>query len=393
MVNYHFDPVWTYLLTARSPVVPILSAFVGLICLFALWRCFTYPSIPGSIAISLCVAYLTVKSYIHGDHKRRLVCILLAGLLLGVSASIHITNSFMVFGYVVVFGLAIIKRPSIETIARTFVFGLAFVVGLLPVLTAQWINAGSPLATTYGPMDANTPTFGWANIIAGLDFYFVASPLAAAYLLIAAVLLGAIAFFQNQATPEQRQVLSIAILNYLSIVSFFVLHFPRNDYYVLPVAIHAIGIAVFIIVTSQSERAMRQNLARSSLMLRIACSLIIGAFLIVRLWSLSFPISPDFLRPKISIALEPNTVVWAGLYDGYFHYFLGRQASVLYFVTPDIQDRIVAAVMRDGRKQLIVEDEYTRSLAMDNLKKTYSFKPVGEAFGAPVFEIEPPQKQ
>ena len=52
------------LLRARSPVVPILSAFVGLICLFALWRCFTYPSIPGSIAISLWVAYLTVKSYI-----------------------------------------------------------------------------------------------------------------------------------------------------------------------------------------------------------------------------------------------------------------------------------------------------------------------------------------
>ena len=72
-----------------------------------------------------------------------------------------------------------------ETILQGAVFGVSLLAGMAPTLLANAINAGSPLATTYGAVDVTPPGFSFAIIRSYLaDMQFVLLVLAIAWTLV-----------------------------------------------------------------------------------------------------------------------------------------------------------------------------------------------------------------
>jgi hypothetical protein len=68
-------------------------------------------------------------------------------------------NLFLSGGYFAVLLAVSIRSRGAGDMLRLASFGAAYVLGLLPTLAANAINAGSVLATTYSAVDATPPDF------------------------------------------------------------------------------------------------------------------------------------------------------------------------------------------------------------------------------------------
>src|SRR6185437_16401484 len=114
------------------------------------------------------------------QRESRLPLTLLLGLLLGFSVNLRLANLFLAAGYCLFFLFTFLwdRKPGI--FLRGAGFGMALLVGMSPTLAANWINAGSPFATTYGGQDVAPPTLSleivWLYVA---DMQFVLLVLAA----------------------------------------------------------------------------------------------------------------------------------------------------------------------------------------------------------------------
>ncbi|WP_218274208.1 hypothetical protein, partial [Pseudomonas sp. FW305-33] len=81
------------------------------------------------------------RLFVVGD-RPRFVPVAAIGFLLGLSGSFRIANVFLAAGYFLFFGLSFLIRRDQKTFWQGFAFGLAFVVGVLPVLAANLVNSG-----------------------------------------------------------------------------------------------------------------------------------------------------------------------------------------------------------------------------------------------------------
>jgi hypothetical protein len=81
----------------------------------------------------------------------------LLGLLIGLSVNFRLPNLFLAAGYCLYLAGAFLLVRSRETFLQGLAFAVAFLIGIMPTLIANAINAGSPFATTYGSVDAVPP--------------------------------------------------------------------------------------------------------------------------------------------------------------------------------------------------------------------------------------------
>lgn len=204
-------------------------------------------SIAPTIAVCVVVGYLTALWLIRARHNLWLV--LLIGLLLGLSVNFRLPNLFLVAGYVLFLGVGFAVSRTATTFVRGLVFGVAFVVGMVPTLVANAINAGSPFATTYSPDDATVPEVNLAILKQYLhDTQFV--------LILLAV--GSTAWLLRTGRGGARQVALVVAGNLLVNLVFFLSHPTFTPYYVVPITMlsaWSICFAAVIRPTGSAEQA------------------------------------------------------------------------------------------------------------------------------------------
>jgi hypothetical protein len=116
-------------------------------------------------------------------------------------------------------------------------FGVAFLAGMAPTLISNAINAGSPLATTYGSADVTPPDFSFAIVWQYIaDMQFVLLVLA---IVSAGFLLGARGF------TGIRQVAVLTAINLLVNLAFFLSHPVFTPYYTVPIAMLSLWCLLF----------------------------------------------------------------------------------------------------------------------------------------------------
>src|SRR5262245_2224455 len=192
----------------------------------------------------------------------------------------------MIFGYVAVLGSALLLKRTREYAVRVVGFIGSFMVGLVPVFAANSINAGGPLAATYGAGDTVPLNFAWQSMREGLLFYFSEHPVAGALILTAAALLaGLMTFSRRIRTPHLWPLIMLASLSLASNLEFFILHVPRNDYYVLPITTLITSIALFVIIDSENRRCGSVSLADRRVTFGILFVLIGGSLIGTRVRS------------------------------------------------------------------------------------------------------------
>jgi hypothetical protein len=111
-------------------------------------------SIAPTMAVCALAGLATALLFKARTPRQRLLMTLLLGLLIGVSVNFRLPNLFLSAGYCAFFFVAFLWSRRLEGFLQGALFGAAFLFGIAPTLWANSVNAGSPLATTYGPGDA-----------------------------------------------------------------------------------------------------------------------------------------------------------------------------------------------------------------------------------------------
>ncbi|QIO98996.1 hypothetical protein [Bradyrhizobium symbiodeficiens] len=159
--------------------------------------------------------------------KRSALLIALIGVLLGASVNFRLPNALLAAGYFIYLGIAFLKVRTPSAFVQGLGLGLGVLVGMAPTLVAQAVNAGSPLATTYGSADVVAPAFDFAVFGHYLrDMQFVLIVLA----------IGSAAWLLRVGEGSVRQVAIVVAGNLIVNLVFFLSHPIFTPYYIVPIA-------------------------------------------------------------------------------------------------------------------------------------------------------------
>lgn len=182
-------------------------------------------SIAPTMAICAAAGYLTA-AWLSGD-RRSVALIAGVGLLLGLSVNFRVPNALLASGYVVFLGISFLWSRTSTSFMQGLGFAAGALLGMAPTLAAQAINAGSPLATTYGSADVVAPAFDLAVLGQYLrDMQCVLIVLA----------IGAVASLWLRGRGGLRQVALLTGANLALNLGFFLSHPIFTPYYVVPIA-------------------------------------------------------------------------------------------------------------------------------------------------------------
>ena len=124
-------------------------------------------------------------------------------------------------------------------------FGAAFLVGMVPTLLANAINAGSPFSTTYGDADVKPPEFSFSVIWSYVaDMQFVLLVLAGAC---------TVWMLRLHRGSGTRQVALVTAGNLLVNLAFFMSHPVFTPYYTIPVAMLSLWSLLFAALMQPAE--------------------------------------------------------------------------------------------------------------------------------------------
>jgi hypothetical protein len=187
----------------------------------------------------VCVAagFLSAKLFASNSSRERLWLVMIVGLLIGLSATFRLPNLLLSAGYCLFFLGAFLLARSKETFLEGLAFGVAFLIGIAPTLTANWINAGSPFATTYSSVDVVPPELDLGTLIryAG-DVQSLLLAIAVGWVVLV---------FRFNRRPGARQVALVVAANLVVNVLFFITHPVVTPYYTVPIAMLSLWTLLF----------------------------------------------------------------------------------------------------------------------------------------------------
>lgn len=117
-------------------------------------------SVAPTMAVCAIAGFLTAL-WLTRD-RRGVLLVALIGLVLGASVNFRLPNALLVAGYCIFLGILFLRSRTSATFVQGLGFAAGVLVGIAPTLIAQAVNAGSPLATTYGSADVVAPAFDFA---------------------------------------------------------------------------------------------------------------------------------------------------------------------------------------------------------------------------------------
>jgi hypothetical protein len=189
-------------------------------------------SMAPTMLICALAGYLT-----SGLPKRPTLAIALLGLCFGLAVDFRLANAFLSAGCVASLVLAFVGDRSPKVLGNGVTFALTFMLGAMPTLAANWLNAGSPFATTYSGGDTAPPVLS----IEPLMFYL--TDLQGALVLLA--LAWAARIILVSPSREQRQVAMVTVANIVANGAFFLSHAIYTSYYLMPVAMLSLWTLAF----------------------------------------------------------------------------------------------------------------------------------------------------
>ncbi|PIT01113.1 hypothetical protein TSA1_10360 [Bradyrhizobium nitroreducens] len=204
-------------------------------------------SVAPTMALCAVTGFLTAL-WLSRD-KRSVLLIALIGLLLGASVNFRLPNTLLAAGYFLFLGIPFLWTRSLATFVQGLGFGAGVIVGMMPTLIAQAINAGSPLATTYGSVDVVAPAFDLVVLGHYLrDMQFVLIVLA----------IGSTAWLLRVGEGSVRQVALVVAGNLAVNLVFFLSHPIFTSYYIVPIAMLSLWSVSFAWLMQQAAPLGRE---------------------------------------------------------------------------------------------------------------------------------------
>ena len=202
-------------------------------------------SVAPTMVVCAVAGFLTAKLFLAGRQRDRLLLTGAIGLLIGLAVNFRLPNLFLSSGYFVFFLVAFLLSRKMETILQGAVFGATLLAGMAPTLLANAINAGSPLATTYGAVDVAPPALSFEVIRSYLaDMQFVLLVLAIVWTLL---------MLRRHRGNDARQTALVTAANLMVNLAFFLTHPVFTPYYTIPVAMLSLWSLLFATLVAPVE--------------------------------------------------------------------------------------------------------------------------------------------
>jgi hypothetical protein len=203
----------------------------------------SYSMAPTMVTCAL-AGLLTAKLFAR-DGRPGIALTAVVGLLLGLSTSFRLANVLLSAGYFLFFGLAFLTRPNLDRFRQGLSFGLGFLVGALPLLAANAINAGSPFATTYGEVDAVPPRLDLVVLRA-----YLMDP---QFPLIVAACAGTALSWRSFRQTGMRGLVFLVAGNLALNLAFFISHPIFTQYYTIPISMLSLWTLLFATLETSDE--------------------------------------------------------------------------------------------------------------------------------------------
>ena len=241
-----FGFVLLAIFTARTPASILLTGAFGVLAIYMMINpAKASYSVAPTIVTCVLAGYLTASWLIAAPARRQVLIAAVLGLILGLSVNFRLPNLFLSSGYVLFLLGAFLSARTMRTFMQGIGFAAAYLVGMAPTLVANAINAGSPLATTYGGPDVAPPGFSFDVVWQYLaDLQFV--------LLLLAVSWTARIFLVHR-EEGIRQVALIVAANLLVNLAFFLTHPIVTPYYTIPIAMLSLWTLLFASLMQPAE--------------------------------------------------------------------------------------------------------------------------------------------
>ncbi len=201
-------------------------------------------SMAPTMIVCAAAGFFTARMFLAEAIRNRILLSALVGLLIGLAVNFRLPNLFLASGYGLFFAIAFLRDRSRDAFLLGAAFGLACLAGMTPTLVANAINAGSPLTTTYGSVDATPPAFSLGVILQYVsDMQFV--------LLVLAIGSTALALRRGRETGL-RQTAWVSAGNLVVNLAFFLSHPLFTPYYTVPVAMLSLWSLLFASLTPET---------------------------------------------------------------------------------------------------------------------------------------------
>lgn len=124
----------------------------------------SYSMAPTMVLCAL-AGLFTARLFSERDVNKQILLAAPVGLLIGLAVNFRLPNLFLAAGYFLIFLGMLLRERKLQAIWLGMSFGVACLIGMVPTLAANMINAGSPLATTYAGVDLAPPTLSYGLLL------------------------------------------------------------------------------------------------------------------------------------------------------------------------------------------------------------------------------------
>jgi hypothetical protein len=231
---------------ARSMLSAVSAGVLGCLAIYIMINPAkaSYSMAP-TMAVCALMGFLTAKLFGGTQRDDRMWLTLLLGFLLGLSVSFRLPNLFLSAGYFLFLLVAFLSSRKLVIARCGVAFGVAYLVGLAPTLVANTINAGSPVATTYGTPDVLPPGFSLGII------WQYAKDMQSVLLVPAAASL--VWLLATGSDSGVRRVALITAINMIINLAFFLSHPLFTPYYTVPIAMLSLWSLFFVELMRPTE--------------------------------------------------------------------------------------------------------------------------------------------
>ncbi|HEY2212468.1 MAG TPA: hypothetical protein VGH62_12795 [Bradyrhizobium sp.] len=204
----------------------------------------SYSMAPTMIVCAL-AGFLTAKLFVKKGQRHRLVLTVMIGLLVGLAVNFRLANLFLSAGYFLFFLVSFLLSRNRETLLQGVLFGMAFLIGIVPTLLANAINAGSPFSTTYGGADVVPPELNSGVLWAYFgDVQFVLLIIAGTWTALK---------WRSHHQSGMTQVALVVAGNLVTNLIFFMTHPVFTPYYTIPIAMLSLWTLLFATLIPHRE--------------------------------------------------------------------------------------------------------------------------------------------
>jgi hypothetical protein len=335
-------------------------------------------SIVATLMVSALAMLILIVAF-RDDRSPRYGRIALLGALAGLLFLIRLPNVFMVAGiglYLLL--VALMTRPlsARRVFGPATVYTVAFVViGVVPFLLTNMINAGGPLITTYPRYD--TGPMQLAQFWLGAPFYLTTAygrwaALTAGLAVLAAVLL---TFLRPADRGWIIPALVAATTMLLTAFIFHAARMPLISYYPVPVFLFA---AMLVFAGASQSQAAEEAAPKPVWPLVLAVSLIGGVLADAVIVRKLMPVAKDRYDAALPDEVRASgSIIWASAQSGTLDFHSRKFAAKIHFGQLCVQNEAVIRVAAKGARQYILNDSEIMPPILDRLAGAARLTQVG----------------